>query len=101
MPCARPDARDEPELLDALEPDEGGRADQGDIGSTERNPVIQGVANRRFDRESGGGSTPWLGHVGKDRPALKTVSAACLRQVCSAPWNVTEVRGQCERADGE
>jgi hypothetical protein len=34
MPGAGPDPRDEPELLDALEPNERRRADQGDIRPT-------------------------------------------------------------------
>jgi hypothetical protein len=58
MPGARPDPRDEPQLLDALEPNEGGRADQGDIRSTQGNPVVQGIADGRFDRERGGRSGP-------------------------------------------
>ena len=50
MPGAGPDARDEPELLDALESNERGRADQGEIRSAERNAIVQGVADGRFDR---------------------------------------------------
>ena len=56
MPGAGPDPRDEPELLDALEPTEGGRADQGDIRSTQGNPIVERVADGRFDWEAGGRS---------------------------------------------
>src|SRR5687768_18101033 len=69
MSGARPDPRDEPELLDALEPNERGRADQGEIRSAQRNAIVQGVPNGRFDRESSGRSGPWLDHDAKDRPA--------------------------------
>ena len=94
VPGARPDSRDEPELLDALEPNERSRADQGEIRSTEGNPVVQGVADGRFDRESSGGSSPWLDHGAKDRPALNAVSATSQRRVCSAAWNGARERGQ-------
>jgi hypothetical protein len=59
MSGAWPDPRDEPELLDALEPNEWGRGDQGEIGAAQRNAVVQGVADGRFDGETGGGSSPW------------------------------------------
>ena len=83
MPGARPDSRDKPELLDALESREWGRADQGEIGSTEGNPIVQSVADGRFDVESGGWSSSWLDHGVKDSPLLNAVNATFHRQVCS------------------
>ena len=51
VPGARPDPGDESELLDALEPNEGGRADQREIRSAQGNSVVQRVADGRLDRE--------------------------------------------------
>ena len=93
MPGARPDPRDETELLDPLESNEGGCADEGDIRPTQGNPVVQSIANGRCDREPGGRSSPWLGHAGKDRPVWHAVSAPARRHVCSAPLEGEGERG--------
>src|SRR5215213_10221403 len=93
MPGAGPDPRDEPELLDALEPSERGRADQGDIRSTKGNPVVEGVPDGGCNRECGSWGDPWRGHDGKDRPDLDAASAATRRHVCSGTRQGTGDRG--------
>ena len=54
VPGAGPDSRDESELLNPLEAGEGRRSDQRDLGTGQRDAVVEGVADSRFDGESGG-----------------------------------------------
>src|SRR5690606_34428323 len=42
---ARPDARDEPELLDAVEPAKFRRVDQGEVVPGKRDAVVEGIAD--------------------------------------------------------
>jgi hypothetical protein len=55
---AGPDPRDEAELLDAVEPEEDGGRDEGQLRLREGDPVIEGIADRRRDREPRAGYGP-------------------------------------------
>jgi hypothetical protein len=95
VPGSWPDPRDEPKLLDALEANEGRRADQREIRLTEGDSVVEGIADGSHNRESGGGSSAWLDHGAKDSLLQKPVSVTSTRQVSSsAAWNGAGARGQ-------
>jgi MFS family permease len=71
-------------LLNSFEAHECRRADERDIRSAQRYPVIQGVADSGFNREACRRRSPSLNHDVKDRRAEVVRGQAPGRKVCSS-----------------